>query len=53
MSQPRTLPPEFTIYAVSGLRQEWLAWLPDVSTARRWRECCGASSITTSTWSSG
>jgi anti-anti-sigma regulatory factor len=35
MSQPRTLPPEFTIYAVAGLRQEWLAWLPDVSTARR------------------
>jgi anti-anti-sigma regulatory factor len=35
MSQPRALPPEFTIYAVAGLRQEWLSWLPDVSTAKR------------------
>jgi phospholipid transport system transporter-binding protein len=35
MTTPRALPPEFTIYSLAGLRQEWLAWLPEASSARR------------------
>jgi hypothetical protein len=35
MTMPRALPPEFTIYSLAGLRQEWLAWLPEASSARR------------------
>jgi ABC-type transporter Mla MlaB component len=35
MATARALPAEFTIYALAALRQEWLAWLPAASSARR------------------
>ena len=35
MAKPNVLPAEFTIYALSGLRKEWLASLPKPARSKR------------------